>query len=659
MEQFGYAFAPTSDDATTRGAALAPWHGSPQRRLGMRLGTAAALIALASGSAPLVASAVLGHATWPFLAVGAGLVAAATAAAAVVARGTGRAYEARLDAVFAEALALKASEQDIDEQAQAAALVQLDLPARIEWLARRLRGHGRATRALSQERVQSMALLDRESERRVRFFANLSHELRTPLNAILGYSSLLIEESETRDGEWMSADLRRIQLSGRNLLAMIDDLLELSGLKNGRTGAESAPFDSMALLREVIAQAADESQATVDVDGDVPAGAWIMADRQRVRRCLRNLLDHAIERATGAEVSVRVATLPEYPDTITFEVQDRGAVLSPRETQELLQQSAGIVEDDAALGSFQPRLAVARSLARSLEGDVHFAAVPGGGLDRILTLPTNSAKARTNAMTDDSFATTSSAPDGAGTRDASGKVALIIDDDPAAVDLLSRWLRRCGYRTCVAYSGEAGLEIARNEAPDIVLLDALMPGRSGYDVLPEMRSDPRLADTPIVLVTVDDDRARGLDAGASDFVRKPVSETELRRLLAVYDQDMQGDILIIEDDDDAAEIMARNLRRLGFTTHRATDGVEGLEAMRNMAPKAIVLDLNMPRINGFEFIEQLAVANGGAPVPVVVVSGQSLTLVEHRKLLAAGCRFFLKGSSAPREIVATLREMVA
>ena len=81
MEQFGYAFAPTSDDATTRGAALAPWHGSPQRRLGMRLGTAAALIALASGSAPLVASAVLGHATWPFLAVGAGLVAAATAAA--------------------------------------------------------------------------------------------------------------------------------------------------------------------------------------------------------------------------------------------------------------------------------------------------------------------------------------------------------------------------------------------------------------------------------------------------------------------------------------------------------------------------------------------------------------------------------------------------
>jgi CheY-like chemotaxis protein len=168
-----------------------------------------------------------------------------------------------------------------------------------------------------------------------------------------------------------------------------------------------------------------------------------------------------------------------------------------------------------------------------------------------------------------------------------------------------------------------------------------------------------LAATPIVLVTIDDDRTRGINAGASEFLRKPVSEAQLRHIISVYDEDLTGDVLIIDDDDDAAEIMARNLERLGFTAHRAADGADGLKQVGRIAPKAIVLDLNMPNMNGFEFLNSLAAQTVSKAIPVVVVSGQDLSLRDRQKLVAAGCRFFLKGFSAPREIAESLRELLA
>ena len=186
-----------------------------------------------------------------------------------------------------------------------------------------------------------------------------------------------------------------------------------------------------------------------------------------------------------------------------------------------------------------------------------------------------------------------------------------------------------------------------------------MPGQTGYEILPQMREQTHARDTPIVLITVDDDRTRGLDAGASDFVRKPIREADLRDLVAVYDKDMQGDVLIIEDDDDSAELLSRNLRRLGFTPHRASDGMEGIELLRSIQPRAIVLDLNMPRINGFEFIERVTAEKPDRAIPMLVFSGKDLSLIEYRKLNEAGCHFFLKGSASPREIVTTLRELVA
>ncbi|MFA7585921.1 MAG: response regulator [Novosphingobium sp.] len=640
-------------------AMLSAGRGDPS--LARLLGLSGAIIALSAGSALVFVMNAFGSLSGIAGAFAIGTVTAITWAAAIRTYRYGRELDERVRAVIEAARGLDAGQPEaMGASSPQDRLETASWPERLDWLARRLHGHARTTRALNLERMQSMALLDRESDKRVHFFANLSHELRTPLNAILGYSSLLIEEAETREEDWMKEDLRRIRLSGRNLLWMIDDLLELSGLKSGRGAGETGPVDIETVVREAAGQASEDAGAgaAVTIVDETHGAAWIVADRQRLLRCLRNLIDHALERAGGGAVDIRIVERLCQPAVFAIDVRDHGPVVSEREQQGLAQDAAAGADVSHGPGSFQPRLAVARGIAGALHGSIDFIPVAEGGLVRSLALPRNADQPRTSAMTENSAEqlcrATSTEPEMNKT-----KTALVIDDDPAAVDLLSRWLERCGYRVTSAYSGEAGLDAARTHAPDIVLLDALMPGRSGYDLLPEMRAEPGMADTPILLVTVDDDRARGLDAGASDFVRKPVSEAELRQLLSVYDKNMQGDVLIIEDDDDAAEIMARNLRRLGFTTHRAADGAQGLEALDRISPRAIVLDLNMPHVNGFEFMEQIAARTAKANVPVLVVSGQNLTLVEHRKLVDAGCRFFLKGSSAPREIVATLREMVA
>ena len=174
-----------------------------------------------------------------------------------------------------------------------------------------------------------------------------------------------------------------------------------------------------------------------------------------------------------------------------------------------------------------------------------------------------------------------------------------------------------------------------------------------------MQDDSKPNDERRKARVVDDDRSRGLEAGASDFIRKPVTEAQLRSLVSDYEGDERGSVLIIDDDDDAADLLGRTVRRLGFDTRRAIDGESGLEAVRTDPPRAILLDLDMPDINGFRFIEALSREGEFDQIPVIVVSARRLSVAQHHTLVSAGAKFYLKGKAAPREIAAGLREAVA
>lgn len=496
---------------------------------------------------------------------------------------------------------------------------------------------GRAYRNLAREREQSQAALDQQIVRQAEFYAQLSHELRSPLNAILGYASLAIEDAEAGQTADLPQDLRKVRGAGQNLLALIDNLLQLAEDRTGRESVARAPFVLGEVLAQVVAEQVDSAPgASIRLANDA-GRETLFGNRAKVARAFGSIIDDAV-RARQAH-TIAVATRPSGTHQAGVEI---------------------VIEIEAAAAAREtPGVALTRHLADRLAAAV-FGSLTVESLGEshwvyVLRLPFDvedtGSRPALRSVPPGEAPTAQGSP---GT-----KSALVIDDDPATIDLMSRWLERGGYRVHSAANAEHGLALAQEMQPDIVLLDALMPGRTGYDILPDLAAMPALRDTPILLVTVDDDRTRGLAAGASDYVRKPVTEGRLREIIAVYEKDLEGEVLIVEDEPDAAALLERIARRLGFSTRIAADGAEGLAAVSERAPAAILLDLNMPNLNGFDFIERLTGSKDHAGIPLIVLSGQELSVAQHHRLLAAGCRYYMKGNAAPREIAESLREMVA
>jgi DNA-binding response OmpR family regulator len=243
--------------------------------------------------------------------------------------------------------------------------------------------------------------------------------------------------------------------------------------------------------------------------------------------------------------------------------------------------------------------------------------------------------------------------------DAEVRRALVIDDDEAALNLMRRRLARLGYSVLAAPDGETGLAMARVERPDLIVLDIFMPGRSGYDILKEIRSDLSIGTTPVIVVTVDDDRARGLRLGATEYLMKPVPQDQLVRALGIFQEQIDGEILVVEDDPDAADIIIRSAAHVGLGARHAADGLEGLRMIREKAPAAVILDLTLPGLDGFQVLEMIRDDRELAGLPVIIVSGRSVSLAEHEAILRSGCAYFMKGEFSPREIAQTLRTAVA
>jgi CheY-like chemotaxis protein len=204
-----------------------------------------------------------------------------------------------------------------------------------------------------------------------------------------------------------------------------------------------------------------------------------------------------------------------------------------------------------------------------------------------------------------------------------------------------------------------GIALARERRPDLILLDLQLRDGSGWDVLSRLRGDPALNEIPVILTTVDDDRRRGLVAGASEHLTKPLTQEKLLHALQTYDTPVTGEILVIDDDPEAVDIIARSAARIGLSVRRAFNGAEGLAAARAQPPGAIVMDLSMPGMDGFQLLEAIAADPQLKQVPVIVLSGQSLSLSEHEKLLRAGASLHAKGISSPREIMAELKKKIA
>jgi CheY-like chemotaxis protein len=250
-------------------------------------------------------------------------------------------------------------------------------------------------------------------------------------------------------------------------------------------------------------------------------------------------------------------------------------------------------------------------------------------------------------------------PAGSRTSENGNGTVVVIDDDPATRQLLVRMLDKEGFRVFEAATGEEGLELARTERPDVITLDVLMPGLDGWGVLAALKSDPALAAIPVVMLSVTDERNLGFSLGAAEYLTKPIERAQLSAVLSRYRRSPGARVLIVEDDAATRMVLRRSLEKEGWTVAEAENGRVGLEQMASAPPALVLLDLMMPEMDGFEFLDGLRARGEREAVPIVVITAKELTDQDRKRLNGGVARVLAKGARGQDDLVAELKHLAA
>jgi GAF domain-containing protein/CheY-like chemotaxis protein len=500
--------------------------------------------------------------------------------------------------------------------------------------------------ALAMQNAQLFHQLEIASQHKSAFLANMSHELRTPLNAIIGYSEMLQEDAADAGAEELVPDLKKVNAAGKHLLELINSILDLSKIEAGRMELSLENFgvcDMVEEIRSVIQPLAGSNGNQLGICCAVDAGA-MHADMTKVRQVLLNLLSNACKFTKDGGVSLDVEREGSAGTSwVIFKVSDTGIGMSAEQLGRLFEE---FMQADASTtrkyGGTGLGLALSRRLCRLMGGDIAVTSEPGQGSTFTVRLPADVTQVVERAR----------APTG----ESAGTV-LVIDDEASVRDLMHRFLAREGYQVLTAASGEEGLRIAREQRPDAITLDVLMPGMDGWSVLNALMSDPELSDTPIVMLTVLDDKQKGYALGASDYLAKPIDRTRLLAVLSHYRRDLP--VLIVDDDPTLRQLLRRTLEAEGYSVVEAEHGRAALESLEHKLPGVILLDIMMPELDGFEVIGTLLEREAWRAIPVVIITAKQLTPEERAQLSGSVVRIVEKGGWDEAALLAEVRDLVA
>jgi signal transduction histidine kinase/DNA-binding response OmpR family regulator len=492
--------------------------------------------------------------------------------------------------------------------------------------------------------------LEVASRHKSEFLANMSHELRTPLNAIIGYSEMLQEEAQDQNADGFIPDLQRINAAGKHLLELINAVLDLAKIEAGKMDLYLESIEIAPLVRDVAAvlePLAQKNANRLEVQCAPDVGT-MHADLTKLRQALFNLLSNACkftERGVVSLTAVREA--PAGIEFIVFTVTDTGIGMTPEQLARLFQEFA---QADATTtrryGGTGLGLALSRRLCRIMGGDITVASEAGRGSMFTIRLPAEVApETREESVSTAGEAT----PAGAAT-------VLVIDDDSAVRDLMARFLGKEGFRVVTASGGEEGLRLAREITPDVITLDVLMPGMDGWSVLATLKADRALAEIPVVMLTMLDDRNLGYALGAADYLTKPIDRDRLVSVLARYRQDLP--VLVVDDDPDFRTLARRTLEREGYTVIEADNGRAALDRLRATTPEAVLLDLMMPEMDGFDFVEAVRASADWRAVPIVVITAKDLSSEDHERLNGYVARVLQKGALSREILLGQVRDLV-
>ena len=467
------------------------------------------------------------------------------------------------------------------------------------------------------------------------FLANMSHELRTPITVITGYTEMLLEEAEDSGAGEMLPDLRKILASGQHLLGLINDILDLSKIEAGRVELFVEPFDAGQMIEAVVTTVeplVQKNGNTLVVKGTSELGA-MQGDVTRIRQCLFNLLSNACKFTEQGSITLSGERDPrQNGDWMTFRVSDTGIGMTPEQITRLFQSfSQADASTSKKYGGTGLGLAITRNLCRMMGGDLSVESTFGKGTTFTLQIPAEAASRRGASLVSAAPAAAEEEPVPAFS-DARNTV-LVIDDDAEMRSLLKRFLDNQGYQVITAANGEQGLQLARQHRPMAITLDVLMPGMDGWAVLRELKADAELAPIPVIVISVIEDRNLGYALGVSDYLTKPTDRQRLLSILGRFQsQQNSRRVLVVDDDRSTRELLKKQLEKEQWSVAEAENGRVALERVREKPPSLILLDLLMPVMDGFQFVRELRKEELWRSIPIVVVTGKTLSDEDRQKL---------------------------
>ena len=479
------------------------------------------------------------------------------------------------------------------------------------------------------------------------FLANMSHELRTPLNAIIGYSELLQEEAEDLGNDDLLPDLQKIRTAGKHLLALINDVLDISKVEAGKMELSFVEFDVAELLSQVIdtvRPSVEKNDNTLKVTIERALGR-MYADDTKLKQVLVNLLSNAGKFTQGGEVVLHARVeRGAHDDRLRLSLSDSGIGMSDEQMSRLFQP---FMQADSSTtrkyGGTGLGLAITRRFCELMGGAIRVESVLGEGTTFHVTLPMRRPEVAFE-------------PDER--QSERGDVVLVIDDDPTMHDLLRRYLRADGFEVVGARTGADGIRLARELRPSVITLDVVMPGADGWSVLAELKKDSACQDIPVVMLTMVQERGAGIALGATDYLTKPIDRGLLSGAMKRHARGSSPLVLVVDDEDDAREVARRTLERDGCRVIEAVNGRDAIGKLAGPLPDLVLLDLMMPEMNGFELLTHMHADPRLSALPVVVVTAMELSTADVERLSGDVIQTIQKQDRTREQVLRAVRDIV-
>lgn len=515
----------------------------------------------------------------------------------------------------------------------------------------------------NQEILQKAEELEISTQYKTEFMANMSHELRTPLNSILLLSRYLSENDEANLTEEQVESASVILSSGRGLLNLIDEILDLSKIEAGKMDAEYEQItigEIMSELKSLFSPVAKEKKLDLNISTVLQLSETIETDKAKLEQILKNLLSNALKFTANGEVSLKIEP-DDNKNYICFVVADSGIGISPEDQGlvfEPFKQADGSTRRN--FGGTGLGLSISRKLAELLQGEIKLESEPGKGSTFILSVPIKNpgvlgfeemadqplinqktpvkealpvSNIRTKHLTD---LIPAEIKDDRNALTAGDKLILIIEDDTVFAAALLKFTHEKGYKGIVAVRGDMGLEMVQQYNPHAILLDIQLPVKDGWEVMEELKSNPATRHIPVHIMSSLEVKKESLLKGAIDFINKPLAVEQMKQLFEKLEAAMLRSpkkVLILEDNQQHAKALSYFLETFNITSEISGNVDQSIGTLQKREVDCVILDMGVSGKTIYDSLEKITRNPDLGRVPIIVFTGKHLSIAEENRIL--------------------------